>query len=128
MVADGPETLLNQIITSKFHLNLKLPHKNPFRKRRTTRTLKFDIKLDTIVIPKAMNNVGTITVFLPRVSAKNPQRCEDTMIPMKPTALKTPLSLVVKFKSHCATGKMKLMLTVSRKTQPRTAPDKMISA
>lgn len=66
-----------------------------------------------------------MTVFLPRVSAKKPQRCDETTIPTNPIALKTPLSRVVKFMSHCATGKMKLIPTVSRTTQPSIEPHKI---
>lgn len=82
--------------------------------------------LETIVIAKAINNVGTITVLRPRVSAKKPQKCDEKMIPKNPTPLSTPLSLFDKFRSHCAMGRMKLIETVSRKTHPSMAPVRMI--
>lgn len=95
------------------------------KKRRNQNDL---VKLEIIVITKAAINDGTITAFRPLVSAKNPHRCDDTIMPMKPIPLNIPLSRFDKFKSHSATGKMKLMLTVSRKTHPSIAPVKTIKA
>lgn len=97
-------------------------YKNPLRNLMRTRNQNDFAKLDITVMPKAMKRVGTMTVFLPFVSARKPQRCDETIIPTKPIALRIPLSCVDRFKSHCATGRMKFMLTVSSTTQPRMQP------
>lgn len=74
------------------------------------------------VSTKAVNNVGSITFFRPCVSARKPQRCELNIIPTNAMADKTPLSFVVKSKSHSATGRIKLMLKVSNKTVLKIDP------
>lgn len=50
------------------------------------------------------NSVGWIIFFLPRLSARNPHKCELHIIPKNEIALNTPFSLVVNFKSHDDTG------------------------
>lgn len=42
---------------------------------------KFVEKLEMNEQKNVRNSVGTITFFLPRVSARNPHKCELTMIP-----------------------------------------------
>lgn len=74
------------------------------------------------VSAKVMNNVGSITFFLPCVSAKKPHKCELNIIPTNAMADKIPLSFVDKTKSHSATGRIKLMLKVSNKTVLKIDP------
>lgn len=50
-----------------------------------------------------------MTAFLPLVSARNPQKCELTIIPTDAAADSTPLCSVDNCKSHSATGKTKLI-------------------
>lgn len=107
--------------------NFNQTYKNPFKNLNRTRNQNDFAKLETIVMPKAMSKLGTITDFLPLVSARKPHKCDDTIIPINPIPLRIPLFWFVRFRSHCATGRIKLMLTVSRKTQPRAAPHKSIS-
>lgn len=72
-----------------------------------------------------MNNVGIITFRRPLVSARNPHKCDDVIIPTKAIALNNPLSLVVKFKSHAAIGKINEIPSVSSRTVDKTAPLKI---
>lgn len=58
---------------------------------------------------KAISNVGAIIRRRPFVSAKNPHKCDEEMMPAKLTAPKIPLSCVDKFKSHSDTGITKLI-------------------
>lgn len=53
---------------------------------------------------------------LPFVSARNPHKCEEQIIPTNDIALNTPFSLVVNFKSHCDTGIMNETQHVSKTT------------
>lgn len=53
--------------------------------------------------------VGTMTFFLPFVSARNPQKCELVMMPIDVTPERTPLCWVVNLRSHSATGNTKLI-------------------
>lgn len=64
-------------------------------------------------IKNAMKRVGWIMRRRPFVSAKNPHKCDEKIIPAYETAHKIPFSLVVKFKSHCETGNTKEMPQVS---------------
>lgn len=124
MVADGPEILKYFPIFLRLSLvhNIFETYTKPLRNLSRTSNQNDWVKLEMIVNKNAMNNVGTMIIFLPRVSARKPQRCDETIIPMNPTALNKPLFWVVNFKSHSATGKIMLMLTVSRSTEPSMAP------
>lgn len=88
---------------------------------------KLVAKLETTVTTKPNSNVGRITFRRPVVSAKNPQRCELLIIPAKPIALNMPRSCMVKLRSHCETGKTKLMPKVSSKTLANIKPDTNMS-
>lgn len=70
----------------------------------------------------AINRVGMMTNLRPRVSAKNPHKCEEKIIPINDTAPRTPFCFVVNFKSQCETGMTKLMAQVSYKTAPSITP------
>lgn len=65
-------------------------------------------------IRNAMKSVGRMTLRRPFVSAKKPHKCDVQIMPKKLAAPRMPFSLVVKFKSHCETGKTKVMPTVSK--------------
>lgn len=62
----------------------------------------------------------------PFVSARNPHKCDEQMMPKKPMAFNTPFSAAVNFKSHSDTGKTKLMPHVSIKTAFKIKPLKKI--
>lgn len=64
---------------------------------------KFIPKLDIAEHKNDRKRVGTITAFLPFVSAKKPHKCELTIIPIKHTELKIPFCVGVSDKSQ-ATG------------------------
>lgn len=64
-------------------------------------------KLDDIEATVAISKEQIKVFRLPFVSDRNPQRCDDKITPTYPIELKIPLSLVSRFRSHCATGKMK---------------------
>lgn len=82
----------------------KMTYKNPFKNLNETINQKLVTKLETSVAAKASSNEGTSVAFLPFVSARKPQKCDDKITPTYPIALTIPLSLVDKFKSHCAIG------------------------
>lgn len=65
---------------------------------------------------KATTNVGCITFLRPVVSARNPHKCDEQIIPMNETAPRIPFSFVVNFKSHDETGITKLIPHVSIRT------------
>lgn len=100
-------------------------YKTPLKNRSNVKTQKDLTKLEMIVMMKEINNVGMMTFRLPFVSAKNPQRCDEVIIPANAIALSSPLSLVVRFKSHSAIGNMNEIPSVSRRTVDRTAPLKI---
>lgn len=79
-------------------------------------------KLEITVITKPNNNVGLMIFLLPVVSAKNPHKWELVIMPTKPIALIMPRSCMDIFKSHCETGKTKLMPRVSSKTLANIKP------
>lgn len=54
-------------------------------------------------------SVGTIMLFRPLPSERNPHTCELAMMPMDVTPESTPLCCVVSLKSHSATGNTKLI-------------------
>jgi len=84
-------------------------------------------KLDNIDATKVANKVGNITVLRPFVSARNPHKCELTIIPMYPIAISAPLCVLFKFSSHCAMGSTKPMVDVSNRTAAKTIPDTKIT-
>lgn len=65
-------------------------------------------------IKNATISVGRMTLRRPFVSAKNPHKCEEQIMPKKAAAPRIPFSLVVKFKSHWETGRTNVMPTVSK--------------
>lgn len=97
-------------------------YKNPFTKRRNTSNQKLLAKLDAIVAKVATKSEGIRVARRPFVSARNPQRCDDNIIPTYPIALNIPLSVVDKSKSHCAIGKMKFTEVSSIKAQAISPP------
>lgn len=72
---------------------------------------------------KPANKVGLIIFRLPLVSAKKPHKCELIIMPEKPIALIMPRSWIVRFMSHCDTGKTKLIAKVSNKTLAKIRPE-----
>lgn len=58
----------------------------------------------------------------PFVSAKMPQKCDESIIPTNGTAAKIPLRLDVKFKSHLATGSTKTTPHVSKNAAVKINP------
>lgn len=92
-----------------------------------TKVQKFVEKLDITVKAKPTSSVGLIMFLLPVVSAKNPHKCELLIIPAKPMALIMPRSCTDRFKSHCDTGKTKLIPSVSSKTLASIRPHTNIS-
>lgn len=60
--------------------------------------------------------MGNIIRRRPFVSAKNPHKCDEQIIPANEIALNTPFSLVVNCKSHWDTGIMKEIPHVSKTT------------
>lgn len=93
------------------------------RKRKITKDQKSFEKLEKTVNIKPTNKVGLIILLRPWVSAKNPHKCELTIIPAKPMALIIPRSCIVRLMSHCETGKTKLMAKVSNKTLASIRPE-----
>lgn len=80
-------------------------HQTPLRNLKMSSVQNELAKLEIMEKTNPRNCVGKMTVFLPLVSAKNPQKCELTMIPTNPIALRTPLSQVSQPRSHCETGR-----------------------
>lgn len=68
------------------------------------------------------SRAGIIVAFLPLVSAINPQKCDEQIIPTYPIEPTNPLSKFVIFNSHCAIGKASPTLDVSKNPQPSTNP------
>lgn len=106
-------------------MNFKCSYKNPVKNRRTTKIVKFVAKLEKALKTNDKNRVGKMTLLLPFVSAKYPQSNELIITPIKEIALKSPFSVVFKFKSH-ATGITKLIARVSRIVAARIVPDSTI--
>ena len=79
-------------------------------------------KLDISVHPKESNSDNMMTNLLPFVSAKNPLKCDDAIIPAYATELTIPLSSVLKSRSFSATGSTNEMLRVSNSTADNTTP------
>lgn len=61
----------------------------------------------------AANRVYWMTRRRPFVSAKNPHKWNDSIIPSEFTEPKNPFCEDVKFKSHCDTGNIYVMLYFS---------------
>lgn len=118
--------MLKDNFESQVFGNWKISYKKPLRKRKKTNSQKLFTKLDTTVIKKAISNVGTKVFFRPRVSAKNPHRCDERIVPTYPIALKTPLSLVDISRSHCAIGRIILTEVSSRKAAAINPPERVI--
>lgn len=93
-------------------------YKYPVRNLKNTRTQKLLAMLDTNEVIAANKSDAMSGVFLPFVSDKNPHKCDDKITPTYPIPLKIPLSLVDKFKSHCAIGRINLIEVKLRKAQP----------
>ena len=66
-------------------------HKNPLKNLHTTSIPKLVDKLEKRVEMKDNTSVGTITLFRPLLSAKNPHMCELAIIPIDVTPESTPL-------------------------------------
>lgn len=79
-------------------------HKNPARNRKNTNAVKLVARLDKTVAINDRISVGTMTLFRPRESDRNPQMCELAIIPTDVMPDSTPLLAVVSFKSQSATG------------------------
>lgn len=84
-------------------------HKNPLKNLQITSIAKFVARLDKSVARNDRINVGTITLLRPLLSAKKPQKCELTIMPIDDIPLSTPLFCVESERSHSATGNTKLM-------------------
>ncbi|KAL5275749.1 hypothetical protein ACFFRR_001539 [Megaselia abdita] len=80
-------------------------------------------KLDSNENTKPKSNDGSKVFFLPVVSARNPQKCPLTTIPMKLMAVSTPLCSIVQFISHCETGITKITLDDSKYICVSTKPE-----
>lgn len=100
------EIFLFIIIFGSISGKYKNSYKAPAQKRQK-------IKITVLVANPEMkenknppNEAAQITFWRPQVSAKNPQKCEVHTMPKKETELKIPCSVVDKFKSHLAYGKM----------------------
>lgn len=63
-----------------------------------------------------------MTQRLPLVSAKNPHKCDEQIIPKNETAPKIPFSLELNRKSHSETGSTKATPHVSINTAFKTNP------
>lgn len=108
-------------------IHIESTHKTPFRKRNVVNTTKLFASDEKTVRTNATNKAGCKTRLRPFVSAMKPQKCDVMIIPKNGAAPKMPFSCVVKFKSHCDTGMIKLMPHVSRFTASNTKPARVIS-
>lgn len=84
-------------------------HKNPLKNLHTTSTLKFVAKLERKLAKNERISVGTMTLLRPLLSARKPQKCELTIMPIDDMPLRTPLFCVVSERSHSAMGNTKLI-------------------
>lgn len=57
-----------------------------------------------IDIAIAAHNEGKMTRRRPLISAKNPHKCDEQIIPINEEAPRIPFWLAVKFISHCKMG------------------------
>lgn len=97
-------------------------YKNPFKKRSTTKSEKLFVNDEQRVIKNAIIKVGWITRLRPVVSAKNPHKCDEQIIPRNEAAPSIPFSFVLIFMSHCKTGITKLIPHDSKKTAFKIKP------
>lgn len=74
-----------------FHEKFVLTHQNPLRNLNKARNQKDFEKAEKTENVKQRISAGTMTFFLPFVSAINPQKCEDKIIPIYPTDPINPL-------------------------------------
>lgn len=79
-------------------------------------------KLDIAEHENDNKRVGTITAFLPFVSAKKPHRCELTITPIRHTELRIPFWVAVSAKSQ-ATGITKQIPSVSKSVDVIIIPE-----
>lgn len=92
-------------------LSISSTHKNPQQNLHTTSISKFIATLERRLEKNARINDGTMIVLRPFSSARKPQKCELTMIPIAVIPDNTPLCWVVSERSHSATGNTKLIPT-----------------
>lgn len=71
--------------------------------------LKLTERLERKLARNERISVGTMTLLRPLLSARKPQKCELTIMPIEDIPLSTPLFCVVSERSHSATGNTKLI-------------------
>lgn len=101
-------------------------NQNPFKNRKKARNQNDFANVEMTVKINDNIRAGTMTFFRPLVSAINPQKCDDKIIPIYPTEPNKPLCSLLKFNSHCAIGNITLMQFVSNIPQASVKPESTI--
>lgn len=97
-------------------------YKKPLQNLRKIKIPECVTTLPMILITALIKSVIYTTFFRPLVSAKYPQMCELATTPRKPTDDRSPFSVKVRFKSHCAAGTINIAHIVSMMTLMRLPP------
>lgn len=104
-----------QLKSQKCKKIILVSYNNPVRNLSAANSQKLVVNVDKTEHVIDISSVGFIMRFRPFVSARNPHKCDDAIMPRNPAAVMIPLSCVEYFMSHWLTGNAKLIPQVSER-------------